>query len=64
MPEERRRAYRDLLDEFPRRLYWSGDYLSQHELGWDWRAYAAKVQAAAAELAGAGTGATWQGPPG
>jgi hypothetical protein len=64
LAEERRQPYRDLLDEFPRRLYWSGDYLSQHELGWDWRAYAAKVQAAAAELAGAKTDATWQSPPG
>jgi hypothetical protein len=64
LPEERRQAWRDLLDEFLLRAAWGAGYLSQHELGYDWRAYAAKVQAAAAELGGVRTDATWEKPPG
>jgi hypothetical protein len=42
---------------------WAAGYLTQYELGYGWRGYVAKVQAAAAELAGAKTGANWETPP-
>jgi hypothetical protein len=65
LPDDRRQPYRALLDEASRRLGWSWfvGYLSQHELGYDWRAYAAQVQASAAELAGVKCEARWQDPP-
>jgi hypothetical protein len=37
--------------------------LGQFELQYDWRAYAARVQQAAAELAGQPTQARWETPP-
>jgi hypothetical protein len=37
--------------------------LSQFELQYDWRAYAARVQQTAAELAGQPTQASWDTPP-
>jgi hypothetical protein len=63
LPEEQRKPYRELLDEFARRLAWSSGYLTQYELGYGWRAYVAQVQAAAAELAGAKSQAQWDRPP-
>jgi hypothetical protein len=65
LPEDRRQPYRALLDEVSRRLGWSwfAGYLSQHELGYDWRAYAAQVQASAADLAGVKVAADWTVPP-
>ena len=38
-------------------------FLSQHELAYDWRAYVAKVQETAADLAGETTDVTWDKPP-
>jgi hypothetical protein len=63
LPEDRRKPYRELLDAFRRRTFWAGEYLSQSELSYDWRAHAARVQAAAAELAGIKCDATWEQPP-
>jgi hypothetical protein len=50
LPEDKREPYRQLLDELGQRIG-SGAYLSQHELAYDWPAYVARVQLAAAELA-------------
>jgi hypothetical protein len=63
LPDAQRKPYRDLLDDVVSRVAWGRDYLSQHELSYDWPAYAARVQAAAAELAGVKTEATWDRPP-
>jgi hypothetical protein len=38
-------------------------YLSQHEPGYDWPGYAARVQEADAELEGVKTAARWDNPP-
>jgi hypothetical protein len=62
-PADRRQAYEELLDEHLRRAKWSLSILSQFELQYDWRAYAARVQQAAAELAGQPTQARWETPP-
>jgi hypothetical protein len=61
--EDKRKPYRNLLDEYRRRTDWAGSYLSQHELGFDWRGYAAQVQQAAAELTGEKSEAKWEQPP-
>jgi hypothetical protein len=63
LPEDQRKPYRELLDEFRRRTYWAGEYLSQSELSYDWRTHAARVQEAAAELAGVKCAAKWETPP-
>jgi hypothetical protein len=63
LPEERREPYRALLDELGRRMAMGSKYLSQHELSYDWPGYVAKVQLAAAELAGVKTEARWDAPP-
>ncbi|MGC9454326.1 MAG: glycoside hydrolase domain-containing protein [Phycisphaerae bacterium] len=63
LDEEQRKPYRDLLDELPRRVNWSRRYLSQHELSYDFPAYIARLQQAAAELAGVESDATWDNPP-
>ena len=63
LPENQRKPYRDLLDEHLRRGQWAMSMLSQFELQYDWRAYAAQVQQAAAELAGQPTQARWETPP-
>ncbi len=63
LPEEQRKPYRALVDEFAMRAAWSSAYLSQHELSFDWPSYAARLQQAAAELAGAKDAATWSAPP-
>jgi hypothetical protein len=63
IPADRRKAVYDLLDEFPRRALWGTPYLSQCELSYGWRAYAARVQEAAADLAGVKTPARWDEPP-
>jgi hypothetical protein len=64
-PEDQRQPYRDLLDEFIRRGLWAVRFpsLGQFDLQYDWRAYAARVQQAAAELAGEPTQASWETPP-
>jgi hypothetical protein len=62
-PEDQRKPYRDLLDEHLRRGEWARNILSQFELQYDWRAYAARVQQTAAELAGQTTQARWETPP-
>jgi hypothetical protein len=62
-PEDQRKPYRELLDEHLRRGHWARDILSQFELQYDWRSYAAQVQQAAAELAGQPTQARWETPP-
>ena len=63
LPENQRKPYRELLDEHHRRGEWARNILSQFELQYDWRAYAAKVQQTAAELAGQPTQASWETPP-
>jgi hypothetical protein len=63
LPEDRRKPYHDLLNEFVQRAYWGSPYLSQCELSYDWRAYTAEVQTAAAELAGVKPDAKWEMPP-
>jgi hypothetical protein len=63
LPEDQRAAYRDLLDEFARRISGRYGYLSQHELSYDWPSYVARVQEAAAELAGVKTDVTWDNGP-
>jgi hypothetical protein len=63
LPPERRQAVHDLLNEFPRRARWGTPFLSQCELSYDWRSYVARVQEAAAELAGAKSDARWEAPP-
>ena len=63
LPENQRKPYRELLDEHLRRGEWARNILSQFELQYDWRAYAARVQQAAAELAGQPTQARWETPP-
>jgi len=63
LPENQRKPYRDLLDEHLRRGEWAKNILPQFELQYDWRAYAARVQQAAAELAGQPTQARWETPP-
>ena len=64
-PEDQRKPYRDLLDEYIRRGEWAVRFprLGQFDLQYDWRAYAARVQQAAAELAGEPTQARWETPP-
>jgi len=63
LPPERKQAVHALLDEFPRRAFWGTPYLSQCELSYDWRTYAAEVQQAAAELQGVKPEAKWDAPP-
>ena len=63
LPAEKRPPYRALLDDLIRRMDGGRYFLSQHELGYDWPSYAAKVQEAAAELAGVRSGAAWHNPP-
>ena len=63
LPEDQRKPYRELLDEHLRRGEWANMILGQFELQYDWRAYAARVQQAAAELAGQPTQARWETPP-
>jgi hypothetical protein len=63
LPEDRRKAVHEVLDEFTRRATWGTPYLSQCELSYDWRSYAAGVQEAAAELAGVKAVARWSAPP-
>jgi hypothetical protein len=63
LPEEQKQPYRNLLDELARRVFWGRHYLSQHELAYDWPAYVARLQEAAAELAGVKAGARWEQPP-
>jgi hypothetical protein len=63
LPEEQRAPYRAMLDEFGRRINGYDGYLSQHELGYDWPGYAARVQEAAAELEGVKAEARWDNPP-
>ncbi len=58
-PEDQRKPYRDLFDEYLYRHLW----VQHFELQYDWRAYAAQVQQAAAELAGQPTQARWETPP-
>jgi hypothetical protein len=58
-PEDQRKPYRDLFDEYLCRRLW----VNHFELQYDWRAYAARVQEAAAELAGQSTQARWEKPP-
>jgi hypothetical protein len=62
-PEDQRKPYRDLLDEHLRWDLWARNALPQFELQYDWRTYAARVQQAAAELAGQPTQARWETPP-
>jgi hypothetical protein len=62
-PEDQRKPYRYLLDEHLRRGEWAMNILPQFELQYDWRAYAARVQQTAAELAGQPTQARWETPP-
>jgi hypothetical protein len=62
-PEDQRKPYRYLLDEHLRRGEWAMNILPQFELQYDWRAYAARVQQTAAELAGQTTQASWETPP-
>jgi hypothetical protein len=59
LPEDQRKPYRDLFDEYLCRRLW----VKHFELQYDWRAYAARVQQAAAELAGQPTQARWETPP-
>jgi len=64
LPEEERKPYRALLDELLVRMGWGSPfYLSQSELSYDWPGYVARLHLAAAELAGAKTGAAWDRPP-
>jgi hypothetical protein len=63
LPEEQRKPYRALLDELCNRISSGSAFLSQCELGYDWPSYAARVQKAAAELAGVKTTAQWEEPP-
>jgi hypothetical protein len=63
LPEEQRKPYRALLDELPGRIGSGSAFLSQCELAYDWPAYMAREQAAAAELAGVRSEATWDAPP-
>ena len=63
LPEEQRGRYRALLDELGSRVGAGRAYLSQHELQFDWPGYVARLQAAAAELAGVTTDAKWDVPP-
>jgi hypothetical protein len=64
LPEEQRKPHRALLDELLTRIGRGSPFiLSQSELSYDWPAYVAQVHLAAAELAGAKTGAKWDEPP-
>jgi hypothetical protein len=64
LPEDRRTAYLDLLDQAGKRMRWGAAYLSQHELAHDWPGYVARVQEAAAAAAGTEVTARWDEPPG
>ncbi len=61
LDEDERAPYRELLDELFWRMGATG-YISQRELKYDYPAYAAKVQQAAAELAGQRGDAAWDDP--
>jgi hypothetical protein len=63
LPADQRKSHHELLDDLVRRIASGGQYLSQLELGYDWPAYAARVQETAAELAGAKATAKWEEPP-
>jgi hypothetical protein len=63
LPEEQRKPYQNLLNEFARRVAWSAGYLPQCELGYGWQDYVGKLQEAAAELSGAKSAASWHTPP-
>jgi len=63
LPADQQQSWRSLLDELLTRMAWSSAYLSQHELSWDWPAYAARVQETAATLYGTGSDARWDAPP-
>jgi len=63
MPEDARKPYRALLDEFGRRVACGRDYLSQQELGYGWQKYVVEMQQTAAELCGVKTSARWDAPP-
>ncbi len=63
LPEDERQPYRDLLDDLPDYINWSRAYMSQHELSYDYQDYIARIQQAAAELAGVESDAEWDQPP-
>lgn len=62
LPEEQRKPYRALLDELPGRVG-ASMFLGQNELALDLPAYRARLQVAAAELAGVKSEARWEQPP-
>ena len=64
LPEDERRPYRELIDELFERTGGTTSYISQRELAYDWPDYFARLQQAAAELAGTAGDATWDRPPG
>jgi hypothetical protein len=59
LPAERREPYRTLMEEFMRRAAFGAAYLPLMEMSFDWPAYAARLHAAAAELAGEKMEAEW-----
>jgi hypothetical protein len=64
LPAERRKGYQALLEEVSQRIRCGAPFLlSQSELSYDWPGYVARLHLAAAELAGAAGGATWEKPP-
>jgi hypothetical protein len=67
LPAERQKPYRDLLDDLARRTDACSPgpvrMFPQTELSYDWYGCVADLHAAAAELAGVKTNATWQRPP-
>jgi hypothetical protein len=69
LPAEQQKPYRELLDDFPRRVkagggfLWGDECLPQTELSYDWYAYVARLHRTAAELAGVRSAAKWEEPP-
>lgn len=63
LPEEQRKPYRDVLDEFVKRVQWSAGYFPQFEIAYGWRDYIAQVQEAAANASGVTSDATWRKSP-
>jgi hypothetical protein len=63
LPEARREFCQALLQELVKREAWGYSYLSQHELGYDWPAYVARIYRMASEVTAGNTEAVWDAPP-